>query len=543
MDRDHESEVDVNSQPNYDKMWTAIEQEASRRKLVMQQKKSTRRRRKFVPAAIVFSCFMVIAVPTFAGVAMNWDSLIGGSNFTTALNNGFGQRYDLSVSNEGVTMKLNGVVTDGEKMKMIVSLDSNEEPTLYDGVAFEGTSITDESGTREKVIGNLNYDIASGKLLGIYETKDELQHHKKKYTLEAENLIFLKDMDVPLKSRHQAGDVVLTGSKQYPNIQIQSVNQAKNQITVRYNVSASKSDQGKGNPHLVIKTTNNGSIQGVPTQLPNEGSDLLIEQVFNLTEEEWHAAELHFNYIEETKRIAGKWNFDFKVDGKKASEAIYSRKLQSNAEFQQKTGITLDKLVITPLEIEVNIQEDNTLEFPEGGKVSYNSVRLVVGDKEIKGSYYLKGADPKNYQPMYLFQSPEWYKDWSQVPIKLILQDAVVTKYDPSKNWITIAKPVEKKQSAQLIVEEYNIRFTYYTDGKDLIVESESDSPGFKGVGQTIMRINDERVYPESVYKGMVSPSVNVDRYKNIAMDDKLELNPGHYSYNDSGRDMEVNLD
>ncbi|OAB46973.1 DUF4179 domain-containing protein [Paenibacillus antarcticus] len=544
MSRRFESEVnEENSQPDYDAMWTTIEQKALMRKLVIEQKKSTLRRRKFVPAAIVFSCFMVIAVPTFAGVAMNWDSLIGGSNVTTALNNGFGQRYDLSISNEGVTMKLNGVVTDGEKMKMIVSLESNEELSLYDGVAIEDTSITDESGRREKVIGYLHYDKASGKLLGIYETKDELQHLKKKYTLEAENLIFLKNMEVPLKSRHQAGDVVLTGSKQYQNIHIQSVNQDKNQITVRYNVSASKSDQGKGNPHLVIKTKNNGNIQGVPTQLPNEGSDLLIEQVFNLTEEEWHAAELHFNYIEETKRITGKWNFDFKVDGKKASEAIYSRKLQSSTEFQQKTGIALDKLVITPLEIGVNIQKDNTLEFPEEGEVSYNTVRLVVGGNEIKGSYYLKGADPKNYQPMYLFQSPEWYKDWSQVPIKLILQDAVVTKYNSSKNWITLAKPGEKKQSVQLKVEGFNIHFTYYTDGKDLIVESESDSPGFKGVGQSLMRINGKNTHPESVFKGMVSTSVNVDRYKNVAMDEKLELNPGHYSYYESGRDMEVNLD
>ncbi|WP_245699963.1 hypothetical protein [Paenibacillus glacialis] len=136
----------------------------------------------------------------------------------------------------------------------------------------------------------------------------------------------------------------------------------------------------------------------------------------------------------------------------------------------------MEKLVITPLEIDVNIPKDESLEFPKEGEVSYNTVRLVVGDKEIKGDYYLKGVDPKNYQHMYLFQSPEWYKDWSQVPIKLILKDAFVRKYDPSKNWITLSQPVEKKQSTQLTVEDYNVHFTYYTDGKDLIVESESDS-------------------------------------------------------------------
>ncbi|WP_281197353.1 hypothetical protein [Paenibacillus glacialis] len=40
----------------------------------------------------------------------------------------------------------------------------------------------------------------------------------------------------------------------------------------------------------------------------------------------------------------------------------------------------------------------------------------------------------------------------------------------------------------------------------------------------------------------MVSTRVNLDRYKNVAMDGKLELNPGSYSYYDSSRDMEVEL-
>ncbi|HEY2493497.1 MAG TPA: DUF4179 domain-containing protein [Paenibacillus sp.] len=542
MSRFYESEVNENSQPDYDAMWIAIEQEASKRKSALQQTNSTRRRRKFVPAAIVFSCFMVIAVPVFAGVALNWDSLTGGRSVTNALNNGIGQRYDLSESNKGVTMSLNGVVTDGETMKMIVSLDSGADPTLYDAIGFERTTITDESGTKEKANGYLNYDKTSGKLLGIYETKDELQHNKKNYTLDAEDLVFYKDMDVPLKSDHKAGDVISTGSKQYPSIDIQSVAQAKNQVVVRYKVSASLSDGGRGNPHLIMKKNSSEYIQAVPTVLPNDGSDLLIEQVFNLTQKEWEAAELHFKYMEETKRVAGTWKFDFKADGNKASEAIFSRKLLSSAEFQQTTGITLGQLVITPLEIVVQIQEDKSNERFKEGVVWYNTVRLAIGDKEIKGGYNIKGADPKKYQHVYGFESPEWYKDWSTVPMKLVLKDAVVTKHDPSKNWITLSQPVEKKQSAELKVDGYHIYFNYYMDGKDLIVESESDSPGFKGVNQTMMRFDGEVVYPVGISKGIVSTGVNVDRYENVAMDGKMELNPGFYSYYDSGRDVEVKL-
>ncbi|MMZ69500.1 hypothetical protein D1872_323480 [compost metagenome] len=75
-----------------------------------------------------------------------------------------------------------------------------------------------------------------------------------------------------------------------------------------------------------------------------------------------------------------------------------------------------------------------------------------------------------------------------------------------------------------------------------MIVESKSGSPGFKGVNQTTMRINGKEVVPEIIAKGMVSTGVNVDRYKNIELDGKLELNPGIYKYSDPGRDIEVFL-
>jgi hypothetical protein len=81
------------------------------------------------------------------------------------------------------------------------------------------------------------------------------------------------------------------------------------------------------------------------------------------------------------------------------------------------------------------------------------------------------------FEMVYQFESPEWYKDWSPVPMKLILKDAVVTKRDTSENWITLSKPDQNKQSAELKLDGYAIHFTYHTAGKDLVVESESEFP------------------------------------------------------------------
>ncbi|MCJ8011445.1 DUF4179 domain-containing protein [Paenibacillus sp. KQZ6P-2] len=540
-----QEKIQAPPRPDYDQMWNNIEQEVSRRKMASAEAKpSSRSRRKYIPAAIVFSCFMVVAVPVFAGVTLNWDSLYGGRSVTNALNNGIGQRYDLNVSSKGVNMSLKGVVTDGEKMKLLVSLDAGMKPDEYDAVELEHMVIKDERGKEEPVNGYLKYDEASGKLLGIYETKDILQRSQKTFTLEADSLVYYKNKDVLLSKGPKAGDSLSTGEARYPEIRIQSLTETKTGLAVRYTVSAADAnDQGRGDPHLIVKS-GSGSSRGTLTQLPPEDTGILIEQVFgNMTTKDWNAAELEFNYMKETKRIEGSWTFHFHADGKKASEAIYSQPLQTSDEFKKKSGVLIDQLTITPLEIIVSIKDGTPMsDRMAEGEVYYNNVRLVVGDREITGWYTIKGDDPKKYKHMYAFESPEWYKDWSKVPMKLILKDAYVTKRDTSTNWLTLNTPSGSKQSADLKLESYVVHFTYYMDGKDLVVESDSESKEFKGISQTTLRVDGKTIYPRISPRGPNAPSKNIERYPDFKMNHTLELNPGFYSYYDSSRDVEITL-
>ncbi|MFC3745588.1 DUF4179 domain-containing protein [Paenibacillus sp. GCM10012306] len=525
-------------QPNYDSMWTAIEKEAHKRQVNLQPPQNTpRNRMKLVPISIAFSCFLLVGIPVFAGVTINWNK-IGGLGVTTALNNGIGQQYDLKASSSGVTMNLNGVVSDGEKMKMLLSLDTNTDLSHYIGFATEKNTITSESGAKAKVCGYLEYDSDSHKLIGIYETPDTLKDAKKDYKFEAQNLIFYRNRDIPLKSNLQAGDTIVTGATQYPTIHIVSVRQAANQTIIRYRVAASPSDSGRGNPHLVI-SIGGQEKDAIPTLMPSEGPDLLLEQVFDMTEPDWKDAGLHLSYIEEARRISGTWAFDFQADGKKASESIYTKALHTSPEFQEKTGVTLDQLVVTPLEIQILIDEEESL--PKG-IVHYKTAQLVIGDTTITGGWNLRGDNPESYQHLFQFESPEWYKNWSDVPMKLLLKDAVIEKRDPSKNWITLNKPAKEKQFTKLDVDGFEIQFAYYTEGGKLIVESSSKSPGFKGVNQTTLRINGKEVVPEITPKGMISTGTNIDSYTDIPFDRKIELNPGIYKYSDPSRDVEIKL-
>ncbi|MEO2203181.1 DUF4179 domain-containing protein [Paenibacillus pabuli] len=525
-------------QPDYDLMWTAIEKEAHNRRVNLRTfQKTTRQRGKVIPISIVFSCFLLVAIPVFASVTIDWER-IGGGNVAKALNNGIGQQYDLQSSSSGVTMNLNGVVTDGEKMKMLISLDTSFDLKQYTGFATEINTMKSENGSKMKVYGYLGYDPTSQKLIGVYETPDTLKDKTKEYSFEAQNLILYRDRELPLNSNHQAGDTIVTGVAQYPSIRIESVRQDNNQTVIRYKVAASPSDFGRGNPHLVVQTSEN-ELNAIPTILPSEDKDLLIEQVFNMTKAEWTDANIHFSYIEEAKQILGTWKFDFKADGQKASEALYTRKLLTRSEFQKKSAITLEQLVITPLDVQILINEEGSL---KNGIVHYNTAQLAIGDSIITGGRNLKEDLPGSFQHLIQFESPEWYKNWSDVPMKLILKDAVVEKRDTTKNWITLDKPKQEKQYTKLNVDGFEIQFTYYTEGESLIVESHSESPGFRGVNQTTLRINGKEVVPEITPKGMVSIGINIDSYSGIPLDEIIELNPGIYKYTDPDRDVEVEL-
>ncbi|MDR0269008.1 DUF4179 domain-containing protein [Paenibacillus sp.] len=564
MSRFYENEIKENiptpPRPDYDEMWLRIDREAAKRRAtgVVRTAPPARSRKKFIPAAIVFSCFMVAAVPVFAGVSFDWGKLYGGQSITNALDNDIGQRYDdLDVASKGVTMSLKGVVTDGERMKLLVVVDTPMKPSEYDEARFDHVVIKDDSGKKLPVNGYLKYDEKSGKLLGIYETEDTLKNSEKNYTLEAVKLVYLKNKEVVLKEAPKAGETVSTGEALYPSFKIESVRESQNLtdpmdqkgLIVRYNLTTTDEKTG-GNysPHLTV-VSNREETKNVRTFIfPPKGTEMKREQLFNnMTEKEWSGSEVHFNYLKEMERIEGDWSLHFKADGKKASEAVYSKPLQTTTEFKDKAAMSLDHLTVTPLQIIVNAKDNETV---TNGVVrdkyaisQYRDARLKIGDQEITGYYTTKGDFPNN-KDVFVFESPEWYKDWSKVPMKLILRKPVVSARDIKANWLELNRPTAEKQSGDLDVNSFKLHFTYYMDGKDLVVESVCNSENFKNMSQSMLRVDGEYMYaeynPSNI--GFDMPSKKIERYPDFSMKQSLEINPGFYSYYDSSREAEITL-
>ncbi|WP_052759707.1 DUF4179 domain-containing protein [Paenibacillus sp. DMB20] len=535
-------------EPSTQKMWQRIESKLGDKKtsiiLSDDGKRKGVARKKWVPAFAVSCCLVLTTVPVLASVNLDWGQLFGGGRAASAIEEGFGQQYNLVEQRDGASMTLHGVVTDSSNMKALLSMDVPGMPD-YDVVDLKSVILEDHAGDSQPMNGYLTKDKTSGQLLGIYQLKDELQNKQKTYTLKAEDLTFYKYKNLPIEWDGQTlNENIELGSSLYPSIRIKSVTYHKDKAAIRYAVSSSLPSASENlDPSLqlsldgkVVKPVNN-------TMLPPENDDLLFEKVYNLTKDQLQKAKFSFSFLEENERIKQTWSFKFEADGKKASQAIYTKIQTANEELLDKAAITLKQLNITPLSIEIPFAQEQKIEE----NVSYRDIKLKAGDHTIDGgfSFRQKKGEYDTKAPMFLFESPKWFADWSGVPMKLMLSDAEVTRRDLSRNWTPLPEPSKDKKQAVLRMDEgFDITYTYYRDGNDLIIESESASEIFKGISQSTLRIggSDKPIYPEMNPGGPELFGKRIERYKDIPSDAKVSINPGFYVYKDKSRNVEVEL-
>lgn len=550
MDRVFKSKINESvenhvQQTDYHEMWMKIEQEVASRTLrvipVINRKGSIR---KWVPVSLICACIMFAAIPALAGVSFKWDRILGFMGINNALSNGYGQQYHQSVTNAGVSMTLHAIVSDGEELKALVSFDAGNDIDQFDAYQIEKSQFTDDQGNTEPASVNLYYDASNHKLLGILEARDILQKSPKNLSLNAENLVFYKYKDITLSQELRAGAALVTGSAAYPKIYVESVEQDRDQLTIRYILRGQSQTPESLDPHLVIQNGKESEgTRGQMTLLPYEGEGLLIQQVFKRPAENvLQPGNLHLRYLVEAKTSAGNWSLAFRADGTKSAQADYSRTLKSDDRLQELTGIEITKLRIAPQKITLDLKEDRSMERFKSGVARYGSVMLVVGDREIRGNFNLYEEEAGAYRHVYEFEPSVWYEDWDRIPMKLILEDAKVTKRDPSTHWINLDPPAEKEQFTDMTIDDYLIHFRYYLEGKDLIVESWSDSPGFQGISQSMLRVDGDEVYPEPGNSGPFTTGKKTERYKGGAAFKSIMLNPGFYSYTDPELNMVIDL-
>jgi len=453
------------------------------------------------------------------------------------------------VTQQGITMNLHGVVTGNDQMKILVSLEMPNMPK-YEVIDFDSTTLSEDGQKTKPIHGYFSKDKDSGKLLGMYTLNDTLKSKQKDYQLSAKDLIFYQTDAVPVPWEGKLNEKLDLPSKPYPSITVQSIIRDQGKVAIRYTIAttASMEQASRTDPKLELSLQGQRVNTVSRTLLPSEGNEMLLENVYQLSDEQLKSADWSVSYLAETQRYDGAWDFHFAVDGKKASEAIYTQPLTPDAKLLEHSAISLQELIVAPLSIQIpfertGIGRDRWVTI---GDVSYKDITLQVGDHTMKGWVSPITNERNELTGEYFrFGTPGWYQDWSGVPMKLILKNPIVSKRDTSRNWITLQTPgMEKKQASVRMPEGFDIHYTYYRDGEDLVVESDSSSPTFYTISQSVLRLkgDDEKILPEYRPTGPNAIGKKVERYKDIPRDATIEINPGMYLYHDLSREATIQI-
>lgn len=531
--------------PDFDTMWHAIQmkkEHSNVKNAAVSERGLVRSRKRLVSVALVAASIIVATPVVAAGVSMGWQELFSKLGIHTVMNTELGNRLDIKAASGDISLGLHGVVTDDQKMDILFTMDVPSLPD-YDAVEFGHQAMINAQGKAIPVQALIRKDSETNRLIGLLETENTLGDRQEQFKLSLKNMLFYKykATELPVSPASFKENDRIDSSTRFGTLQIVSVQRENDSITIRYKVPSSqpKADS-KLNPSLLLKMGDREITPSYSATLPTENLDVLFNQdTFRVSDDELKSAKLYFSHLDVAQTIEGTWDASFEADGTKASQAIYRKQLDS-ASVANDSDMDLRELVVTPLEIRLMYNNKFETKSPDLESVDYAKKQIVLNGKTIDG-----GVWSTNKSGWYLrFRLREWYKDWSQASMKLLLSDAVITKR--SKAWLPLEAPLASKQIIQTELDGFKVAFTYYKQGEDLIVESQCDDPNFLGVAQTSVKVAGETVRPEMRNPsppGANSSNKKVDKYPGLLSKQlELQLNPGFYVMSDKNRKTELNV-
>lgn len=521
-------------------MWERIARRSADRGQLATERTRRARPRRWAVGAGAALC-LALAVPAFAEPSspLSWHSLT--QRAFKSLEVGDGVRVDRTVQSGGFAFQLLGAVSDDRRTDLLFQLKAGGALPAYDRMAFGQAELRSGLGDRIELSGTF-MPTKDETLSGMLEAKVPLPDGKRGYELNVRDLIFYRDAESPIAlnpvgASGQRTEVNAGGAASI--VAIESIAREGGKYTVRYTMKPAANGQldAANNPRLVLRA--NG-LSLMPSQSsviasPN-GGDIERQDTYKLSDADLAKADFVFARLEESERRGGEWSFSFEADGQSAEQAVYRRTLDPAA-VANDSGLKFKELAVTPLDIRLAYDGPRVSGRPWPIR-AYERATLLLDGKEIEGAMFVTDDDGEQY---IRFPSDEWYRDWSEVPMQLRLRSMVV--YDKaSPDQLLALDPKEDKKTIDAEVAGFPVRFVYYRDGDDLIVESQWRGEKGGSILQTSILADGSRIFAEpNLEPALEGSRTKVERYRNIP-EGKLQLNPFLYYWRDADKSETITL-
>ncbi|KMY33152.1 hypothetical protein ACZ11_13905 [Lysinibacillus xylanilyticus] len=509
--------------PNENEMWS---------KIIRKQQNSNYKTKKhsYKPRIILTAILFTIVLSSttvfakYSTEILDWMRNMNRTGIITSLENGFGQEVNKTAENEVGVLTIHNVVSDqnGTTINFSLAID-HDYPIDY--ADFEHALLKIGDGKEIQMEASAVYNQESDKLVGVLHTDEEIPHNSN-VTLQLGGVKETQLKSIELQD--------LAHSNTYPekiNIHQDGISQIdfisndyqNGQYILDYLIEL---EEPNNIEHAYLSYTienepiaNSGVTHKRPQPNVIKKSDSLEMQ-----KDAVEKLGVFLNYNNTVSYKSETWNLDFQYNHDLAKQSTFVRDIDEKVELGSRE-LQFKELVITPSRVKLYFDEKNIKTNSNWSYVNnYRQIKLRIGEQELSGNYF---------DDYLSFETQELIKDITNKEIALTLNDAKVSYEAEKQDKVELTNISDVPQTIKAELNGYPIDVTYYANGNDLIVESESKNEQFGGITQNVIYQNGERIFAETRSNdGVLRTHKQVETFKNIKEKD-ITLNFFLYTVNE----------
>jgi hypothetical protein len=492
--------------PNENEMWSKIIHKQQNRNY---KTKKHSYNPQIILTAILFT-IVLSATPVFAKYTteiLDWMRNMNRTGIITSLENGFGQEVNKTAENEVGVLTIHNVVSDQNGTTINFSLNIDHDDPIY-AADFEQALLKLGDGKEIQMEASAVYNQKSDKLVGVLHTDEEIPH-KSNVTLQLGGVKETQLKSIELKDLAQSGaypekiNIHQDGISQLDFI---SNDYQNGQYILDYLIELEESNNIE-HAELSYKIQDETIASFGVTHKSPQSNVIKKSDSLEIPKEAVGKLSVFLNYHETVSYKPETWNLGFRYNHDLAKKSSFVMDVDKKIELGSQQ-LQFKELVITPSKVKLYYNKKNIDTNSKLFHITYDHIKLRIGEQELAGYF------EKDYVS---FETKELIKDITNKEIALTFKDARVSYEADKQDKVDLTNISDVPQTIKAELSGYPIDVTYYTNGSDLIVESESKNEQFGGITQNVIYQNGKRIFAENRSNdGLFRTNKQVETFKNI---------------------------
>ncbi|AUS29128.1 DUF4179 domain-containing protein [Paenibacillus sp. P2(2022)] len=505
--------------PNFDEMWNRMEQ-AGHTALTptgVSDSFTPHQHRNWRKIAIAASLSaLLVAVPVYAAIHYNWGNLLHGrSGIETALAQDLGQPLEQSVTKDGIKLTLHTAIVDENRTVILYSLEVGKRAD-NEFWNVKGVSLKNAVGkSSEGEYSFQQWDEKNQRYNGYFESDWTPQQETENVRLTVDHieLTSVQELDLPLDITSPQKQTFRLDRNGLQDMKVQVFEQGKDKLMLSSAITFDSSIPKEwDNPQIIAykdgKPVNPQS--GGTFGTPGEDGEYTAQQYFTKGDIPEGQTTFKLQYAQTEKSIHEPLNFDLQLSKKKMESGTIKSVLNTPLE-NGNPNFMLEQMIVTPTQIRVTIRSEKKFAM-----LPYQKYFLSVNGTTLEGNRW-SSPDQDHDLNTIRFERPAHLAITRDTPITFTGKYKVTTHSD-DKTPQHLTDISEQKQTITTQIGGYPVKWTYYKQGADLFVETESEDTHFGGINQTHIGLGKERMIGKPITANFAGDGNNkaVDVYKNF---------------------------